>query len=317
MNIIKLKDVIMPDHMPQAELFNKYLKGRYAYWIQMRYIVSFDHMRHEGYVACEEDVNKLLQKENGTYPRPYGAPCIDVYDRGIIEYVDSAETDRINNTIDFRMKNKYVTDEDITIDELKKFRQWLASEILLMDQTEIGEQKNSYLTEEDTHVMQYYAGNMYDSTIKILSEFGGTSVSFTSPTVSSCGCSHSSDLTSLYTISECDPITIYRTNIYNRMVVLFSSIEFWQMWAPEFIGVFQRYIENIIRLNFPMSTSKTKKYLDCTCITDPKQDEHIDILKRLSQSLLYIKDGEVSGHKNFIKDALNDWSSMLYEKMMW
>ena len=32
MNIIKLKDVIMPNDIPQAEYFNKYLKGKYAYW---------------------------------------------------------------------------------------------------------------------------------------------------------------------------------------------------------------------------------------------------------------------------------------------
>ena len=245
MNIIKLKDVVMPDHMPQAELFNKYLKGKYAYWIQMRYIVSFDHMRHEGYVACEEDVKKLLQKENGTYPRPYGAPCIDVYDKGIIEFVDSLETDRINNTVDFRMKNKYVTDEDITVDELKKFRQWLASEILLMDQTELGEQKHSYLTDEETHTMQYYASNMYDSTIKILTEFGGSTVVTSNPTVSSCGCSASTDLSALYTVSACDPISIYRKNLYSKMVEMFSSIEFWQKWSPEFIGVFKRYIDNL------------------------------------------------------------------------
>ena len=78
MNIIKLKDVIMPDSMPQAEYFNKYLKGRYAYWVQMRYIVSFDHMRHEGYVACEEDITKLLQKEKKKYPKPYGATCLEI-----------------------------------------------------------------------------------------------------------------------------------------------------------------------------------------------------------------------------------------------
>lgn len=318
MNIIKLKDVIMPDHMPQAELFNKHLKGRYAYWIQMRYIVSFDHMRHEGYVACEEDVNKLLKKENGTYPRPYGAPCIDVYDRGIIEYVDSAETDRINSTIDFRMKNKYVVDEDITIDELKRFREWLASEILLMDQTELGEQKKSILNSEETHTMQYYAGGMYDDTIRILMEFGSETINLTNPSINACGCQSSTDLSALYNVSTCDPISIYRKNLYMKMVSMFSSIEFWQKWTTEFIGVFKRYVDNIIRVNLPLTPRNIQsKYSDCSCLNSSNENEHMDILKRLSVALSYIESQEITGHKNYIKDALTDWSSILYENMSW
>ena len=318
MNIIKLKDVIMPDSMPQAEYFNKYLKGRYAYWVQMRYIVSFDHMRHEGYVACEEDITKLLQKENGKYPKPYGAPCLDIYDKNIVQFVDSKETDRINNTIEFRLKNKYVVDEDITTDELKKFRTWLATEILKMDQTELGEQKKSYLNDEETHTMEYYANNMYDSTIKILTSFGGDSIAYIStPSVSSCGCEGNSDLTSLYNINVgCNTIDIYRKNLYLKMVEMFSNVDFWTQWSPEFIGVFKRYIDNIIRINLPLSSSMlSNEYLDCGCAHE--SNDMSEILKRLSTALQYIYEDKVSGHRNYIRDALTDWSSKLYEIMLW
>lgn len=311
----------MPNDMPQAEYFNKYLKGKYAYWVQMRYIVSFEHMRHEGYVACEEDITKLLQNEDGTWPRPYGAPSLDVYDPKIIHYVDEIETDRINNTIEFRMKNKYAPDEDITIDELKNFRTWLASELLLMDQTELGEQKNSYFTESETHILKYYASGMYDNTIKILSEFGVTTASIDlGVTMTDCGCSHSSNLSSLYnnSISTCDPIYIYRKNIYQKMVQMFSNIEFWDRWAKEFILTFKKYIDNIINLNLPINQSiLSNSFADCGCSSNDSQMRTISILKRLSTALDYIQNEKISGRKNYINDAFRDWSSMLYENMQW
>lgn len=320
MNIIKLKDIIMPQDMPQSELFNKYLKGKYAYWVQMRYIVPFDFMGHEGYVACEEDINKLHQREDGSWPRPYGAPSIDSYDEKFIYYIDSIETDRINNTIDFRMKNKYVTDSDITIDEIKKFRTWLAEELLKMDKMENGIQKYIYLSNTEVHVLNYYVNEMYDQVIKSLMEFGQTNISIENINTNVCGCHHSSNLSSLYnqSLQICDPISIYRKNIYSKMVEIFSNINFWTKWSPEFIGVFKKYIDNIINMNLPLSSSEfTSNFVDCGCSGDSNQKDLIEILKRLSKSLEYIKDEQIISHKNFIGDALYDWASLLYEKMRW
>lgn len=319
MNIIKLKDILMPGDTLESNYFNKHLKGKYAYWVQMRYIVSFDHMRHEGYVACEEDITKLLQKEDGTYPKPYGAPSIDVYKDGIIYYVDSVETDNINNTIGYRMKNKYTSDSDITIDEIKMFRTWLATELLKMDQTELGEQKNSYFDDLETHVLNYYTNEMYDSTIRILSELGSSHVTFNKLVDNSCGC-QSSDLSSLHqdSLVVCDSVSIYRKNIYNKMVSMYSNIDFWTQWSSEFINEMKKYVDNIINLNLPLNqSSNSNTYLECGCKKDDEQNILIDILKRLSISLGYIADNQIISHKNYISDALTDWSSMLYENMRW
>lgn len=311
----------MPDDMPQANYFNKHLKGKYAYWVQMRYIVSFDHMRHEGYVACEEDITKLLKREDGTWPKPYGAPTLDVYDPKILRYIDEQETDRINNTREFRMKNNYSPDMDITLDELKKFRTWLAKELLTLDQSEFGEQKNYYFTEIETHVLQYYSTEMYDETIKALTNFGNNSINFNNSTISSnCGCSHSSDLQNLYTesINICDPISIYRGNIYKKMVQMFSNIDFWSRWDEEFIGTIKKYIDNIINLKLPINqTPLSEKFTDCNCISSNDSSPAESILKRLSTALGYIQTKKITGHKNFINDALRDWSSQLYESMRW
>ena len=319
MNIIKLKDQIMPETNPNHEYFNKYLKGKYAYWVQTRYIVSFECLRHEGYIACEEDITKLLKKEDGTYPKPYGAPYIDIYESGIMYYVDTAETDRINSIDEFKIKNSYTPDDNITIDELKNFRSWLANELLKMDQNEMGEQKIDILTSIETHILKYYANDMYDETIKNLTDFGSTSVSLSSVNTSTCGCQNS-NINSLYNseLNICDPISIYRNNIYNKMVELFSNYSFWTQWAPEFINEFKKYIDNIITCDFALSkTSWVNGFADCTCQDKQTQDSFIEILKNLSTSLGYIKDNQITGHKNYINDSLLKWSQILYENMKW
>jgi hypothetical protein len=323
MNIIKLKDQIMPDVLPYSEYFNKYLKGKYAYWVQMRYIVSFDHMRHEGYVACEEDISKLLQRPDGTYPKPYGAPAIDVYDKYMIEFVDAVETDRINNTTDFRLKNVYATDPDVTVAELKLFRTWLAKKLLKMDKSEFGDQRNYILSHIETHVLEYYAADMYDNTVKILSSFNNDSINkLTDNTlISNCNCHHNSNLSSLYNtdIKTCDPIAEYKKNIYNNMVNMFSNISFWTRFSKSFIGEIKKYIDNIIRCNFPLSKSiHSNKFVDCSSLDDQLlQQKYIDILKDLSTSLGYIENDQIIGHKNYINDSLLMWSNVLYENMKW
>lgn len=327
MNIIKLKDIIMPETDPNSYFFNTYLKGRYAYWVQMRYIVPmglyFDEkynimigMKHEGYVACEENINKLLITDSNI-PKPYGSPCLDVYQ--YMNYVDSKETDRINNTKEFRMKNNYVADPDITINDVKNFRTWLANELLSMDQYEQGGQKYDNLDEKQTRILQYYSNNMYDNTIKILSEFN-IQVDYSKNFITSdCGCSHSTNnLSSLYndSLNICDPINVYKHNIYLGMIEMFSNIDFWKQWNPEFILVMKKYIDNIIKLDLSLSKTNNSDFNDCVC-KDDKDDELKNMLVRLSKSLYYIGNNDIRGHKNYINDSLRDWSTYLYENMYW
>ena len=186
-----------------------------------------------------------------------------------------------------------------------------------MDQTELGEPKHSKFNAMEEHVLEYYAGGMYDSTIKILSEFGSSDVTYTL-TGSACGCS-GADISSLYrsVLSEpCNPITIYKKNIKHKMVEMFSSIDFWTQWSPEFIGVFKKYIDNIIRLNLVIGEQYVDRFKDCIC-KDNSTSDYEYILRRLSTALGYIMGNDICGHKNYIYDALYDWSSQLYEDMIW
>ena len=44
MNIIKLRDIVLSNDYKIADFYNANLKGKYAYWVQMRYIFPLARM---------------------------------------------------------------------------------------------------------------------------------------------------------------------------------------------------------------------------------------------------------------------------------
>lgn len=302
----------MTENNSIAGIYNTFLKGRYAYWVQMRYIVPFEFMKHEGYVACEEDITKLLQRVDGSYPRPYGCPYIDMYseDRCIMKYIDLEKTDEANDISKFKLENDNVPDGDITIDMLKKFRTWLASTIL-----DLSTALNTQLDEQTEHMLKYYANNMYDDVVKYLMMFND-SVNITSINTS-CGCCSSESLININgTLNQCDALYSYRKSIYNKMVEVFSDVNFWSKYPTDFIIKFKQYIDNIIKTGLVVDKSSSyNEYRDCTC--NNNESGYINTLNRLSVTLGYIINNSISGHKNYIYDSLYDWSSNLYEFMQW
>lgn len=301
MNIVKLKDKIKPGD----EFFNKYLKGKYAWWVHMRFIIPFEKMGVNGYIACEEDLRDLFRA-------PYGTEFRDTYDRDMWEYIDQEGTDAANVINKFEMHNRYVIDTDITVDQLKVFRTWLALELLTLDVNNRGEQMYDLFNNTQTYVLQYYASNMYDDVIKKLAEIGSPSYS-ESPKKSGCGCSGNS--VSLINTNTCDPILLYRKDIYKRMVEMFSDIDFWTRFPKEFILEIKKYIDNIIIADLPLDAS-SQALSDCGC-SKTINNSNKDILKRLSEALKFLSEEQVQGRKNYISDALYDWASVLYERMYW
>lgn len=317
MNIIKLKDQIKPND----DFFNTYLKDKYAYWIHMRYIVPFESMDYAGYVACESDINKLLIKEDGTYPSPYGCQYIDTQaDCSIYNYIDMDVTNVINCVNDYIIKNEYVPDKDITLDELKKFRTWLASTLLKFDQNAEGYQLYDMYDNTTTIMLNYYKMGMIDETIQILTDMKPFSESSEYNTQCSCCCSEL-NISDLYKTNEiCDPIQTYRLYIYNKMVLTFSDINFWVQFPKEFLLEFKKYIDNIIKVGLPLySVEPLSNFSDCGGLSrqEREQNNNVYILNKLSESLNYLIYDELTGHKNFICDSFSSWSSLLYEKMEW
>ena len=300
MNIVKLKDKIKPGD----DFFNEHLKGKYAWWVHMRFIIPFDHMGINGYIACEEDLRDLFRA-------PYGTEFRDTYDREMWDYVDQEGTDAANVINEFKMHNQYVSNPDITVGQVKNFRTWLATEILKFDSDNKGNQLYTMFDNTQTYVLQYYANNMYDDVIKKLSSIHYSTNQ--TQVKSTCGCSGVS-LNELYEISNtCDPVSIYRKDIYNKMVLMFSDMSFWTQLSTEFINQFKKYIDNIIINKLPISINN--QYITCDpCSSD---NNNVQILNNLSTALGYMVDNQTTGHKNFIYTSLNAWATKLYENMQW
>lgn len=314
MNIIKLKDQIRPGD----DLFNTYLKGKFAYWIQMRYIVPFDFINRGQYVEMENDITKL------TGWRERGLKCPDPYywdlQSGNIEaWVDAEGTEDANNINKFVVHNKFTADSDLTIDEIKRFRTWLATILLSFDCRADGTPKHAIYNEDTTEMLEYYAGGMYDKCVKSLMKLGN-SIAVNRLTMNECGCASGGNLAGLYneSLTNCDPLYTYRKYRYEQMVSVFSNIDFWTQFPEAFIKEFKQYIDNIIQLNLPLKgASWISSFVDCTCHTSSDQLVFVEILRRLSKALEYLRLDETTGNLNFISKALRDWSSELYEVMEW
>ncbi len=303
MNIVKFKDIYLTqenaDQLTEDEmlLFNKWFKGRYAYVVNWTWCVPFDVMTEAEYVLVSG------QNEIGEY--------VNLLYSSILNLVDQSTTSRINSVELYKNLNKFVSDDEITLDELKNFRNWMAENLLEI---------RTNLLSGEFEMLSYYKEDMFDQVIKSLSLF----TTNTQPTVmyvnqKSCNCMTSNIKSNMTITNQCDAVSEYRRGIYNRMVELFSDYTYWNELGG-FIAEFKRYIDGIISYNLPLYTSQyVNVFDDCTCAsqTDALQQRGIRVMKNLSQALQYIIDNDVAGHKNFINTSLNVFASEYYEMMKW
>lgn len=299
MNIIKLKDIQGSDY------FNESLKGRYAFLVRGVYVYPMDG------VPRGITVDDYWRMERDLTPKDIERG-IDV--NTLSNYVDQVRTSSLNDISLFQSANNLVFNE-LTISELKVFRSWLAG-VLSKNTTYIEHYDKSGRLEV---MLNYYAHDMLDSTLKNLSQFSSTQVAQLI-THSSCGCSSNTVVGTNGTYTNlCDPVMIYRQGIYNYMTTVFSDIEYWSNQL-DVVSHMIPYIEGILKADLPLTSITTnEKYIDCTCtnIDYNEQSRMRDILKRLIQALEYIRDDKISGNKNYITSALSDWSRYLYERMYW
>ena len=312
MNIIKLKDVVMPSYFKFSKFFNEKLKGKYAYWIQMRYIFPLDSLDYKTYVQYEQfDYVQFL------------GPCIlehiDTHSEDcdicnfMQEYVDRDATNKANDITEFQIANNYVVDGDIDINKLRQFRTWLASEILLLN-----ENVNDTLDINQIHMLDYYKNNMYNDVVKYLSVFGNDNMfSLLTTNNTGCACCNNSTIYQLSNVSTCNALDIYRKNVHKLMVQLFENAEFWAGLNKDFIITFKKYIDNIIKTGMIVSlTNNPNIYITCNC-NDKSKDAYTTILRNLSEALNYIINDDIKSHKNFIHDSLYNWADQLYDYMSW
>lgn len=317
MNIIKIKDVLLDStsglSQEKIAFFNKNLKGKYSYIINWVYVIPFDLISQEEYVKIS--MGEPLKE--GTYLTLKEIPS---------NVIDLDETNYTNSIDKYKSLNKYTTDPDITIDEIKKFRPWLAYSLL----------NEGVIVDNDIkHMLDYYnfddpanqnGSGMYNDVIKYLSVFGNTYVLIDNynniRSKSGCSCNSQTryDVLGEREAGMFGVENVYRMNLYVKMVNTFKDVAFWEQFSNTVLVDMKNYIDNIINVNLPLySITRTSNYCDCgdLSVKDLQQSNNIKILENLSKSLQYIMDGDIYGHKNFINDSLFKWASVLYERMYW
>ena len=308
MNIVKFRDMILDESNNKNNLsedkvlfFNEKLKGKYAYAVNFRHIIPFEDITQQQYYEISKNESAID-----------GITYIELID--ISEFIDQSKTQIANSITAFEEANKFTTDSDITLGELKRFRTWLADMLYTL--------LNDNLDSITKEMLNYYREEMHDDTIEHLSYFanGNEHDLISTTNASTCGCqNHTQMLNNQYTISTCNPIYIYRKGVYEKMVSVFSDIDFWLKMNKDFLNEIKRYIDGIIKCNLLLYTSQFSSELhDCGCLTqNSAQEERMQILKDLSVCFDFLATDNYISKKNHISLTLNKWASLLYEKMRW
>ena len=343
MNIVKLKDIILDESCglspEKIELFNTKFKGRYVHCINWTYLVPLEAMNNESAIELSKELCidlfsdlKAMQKGITTTTSIDNYPWFYLHE--LAEYiVDVNETEKVNAIYKYIEYNSFTPDKELTLEQIKIFRTWLATVLFNLLYKEPDVEKNTIA------MLNYYKNEMTDDVIDTLASFhvdmpqvgiytagvqGVTGINIISSIKkSSCSCTHSSIAAMLAqpsSVSVCEPIAIYRKALYSQMVDVFSDINFWMKREKELLLEIKRYIDAIIKLNLPLTASQyVSELYDCNCLTstDSAQERLMSILKNLSTAFDYMANDKVTGNKNFIGDTLNQWATKLYEIMRW
>lgn len=319
MNIVKIYNTYAPEGI-DTTIFD-YVNGKYCYLINWKWIVPFEYTvvdpetkEEQTFSFSKEDYIECSTNDHAPAEYPFAGYA----DYLIHNLIDPDLTEKANSIVKFVEANKFTPDDDITIEELKNFRTWLAERLYAF----LSEDPQVYGF-DIMEMLNYYIQHMYDDTVRHLTTFTPkTSVDIlTATNRSTCGCQGATGLSILGAgVSVCDPIYIYRKSVYEKMVDIFSNVQFWTDREKLFLIEFKKYIDGIIKLNFPLYTvDYVSDLYDCGCLSDAdsSQERLMGYLKNLSKSLEYIINDDMTSHKNFIGDSFNKWAVYLYEKMQW
>ena len=352
MNVVKFKDIVMTPEVLESEglvvksediyewtstspfidmtidefceKFNESFRNKYLYVINWETLEPLTIPTGNPF-DIEEDTYIFMERNGVTLKHN-----MQVFD-DMIRWVDQVATLNIlqKEYIKYNYLNEFTPDDDITIDELKVFRTWLAS-ILYANTPVVDSWDNPEMLKT---MLLYYKQSMNDSTTDILSKFSGymkdkvlVAGTSTKPVVnlaalgltSGCGCFGGVQGVSSAATSSCDPLQMYRNAIYNYMVSVFSNINYW-VDQVEICVEMKKYIEGILKVGLPLGSRIIDPLADCGCNTldSDAQARYRKMLESLIQALTYIISGDISGNKNYISTAFSNWATYLYEYMYW
>ena len=320
MNIIKFTDSVIEGH----EWYNSHLRGKYAYWVHCKYAVPLDSISQSIYISLEKETDENIV----LYLRTEGIDVITSDDAWVS--IDGTAMEVVNNIDVYLTANKFVAKDNIPLDDLKKFRTWLATNLLnYINSFKSNLEYSKYWSESFEHVLQYYVDGMVDDTVRWLNEFGGVSINITNPSINTCGCvGGGTNLSSLYNekLSVCDSISIYKENVKQYMVSMLSNVDLWvdlnkvdDKFLPEII----KYLNGIITENLPLvqSTSTLSDTFSCKCLSTPGagQVQAQAVLQNVIGvfDLIINHTTNASLPKLSASSILSTWLSTLYENMEW
>lgn len=310
-----------------CSVFNESFRNKYMYAIHWKYLAPFtlpignpfDMDDHVDYVNAERNPGDTTD-----FPSMY------VFDN-MTRWMDQVTTLNIlqNDLVKYNYLNEFTPDDDITIDDLKVFRTWLAS-ILYANTPVVEGWDNPKMLET---MLMYYKMNLNDVTTDILSKFSNymegnilVAGNTVKPKVnlaalgltSGCGCNGGVSGVGNVPTTVCDPLQMYRNAIYNYMVSVFSNIEYWTRQV-EICVEMKKYIEGILKVGLPLGSQIIDPLADCGCNTldSDSQVRYRKMLEALVIALGYIIDGTVAGNKNYVATAFSNWATYLYEYMYW
>ena len=276
--IIKFKDRIHPSD----EAFNLLLKGRYAYWVRLQYVIPLSDLSLDQYVKAEREGIDL---KNGC------SEYANVWNSDeLTDYIDYPETEKINAT---RVYEKYNEKQGNMAPHLSQERIKNAY-LFFLDLIYQGLKDSSRDGKVDSLVersINFFKNKGKDEVLSILYQIQLLPDLPSSPnqiSSSSCGCNQIPDLTIPGSFKTYNLPGVYAEGLKNILLSTIQNPDFWIMSLEEQdILEAKEYVDSILRLDLDFPGTNFKK--------DARD---------FSLTLEYISEQNLVGHKNFIRDSI-------------
>lgn len=311
MAIIKFKDKIHTND----EGFNISLKNKYAYWIQFKYVIPFSEITTEKYIELERDgicIDKMeAYKKGDLRALPFNLWFFDE----LTEYIDFKETEKFQNFDKLEKYNKSIGSiaPNLTTDKIKDTRTFLLDTFINILKNADSTVLDGYTYKNKAIILralEYFKNGGLDKEFsKILNDIDtilnnnfnnpGNPGSSQGNDPGSCGCLGNSNqinpslqggFFNAYNITGSTLVNNYHTGMMVILNDFLKNPDFWilNLDTSDYIEL-NEYLEGIIKLglDIPAYTATFK--------TD---------VNNMIQSLTYIIDQDLIGHKNFIRDSI-------------
>ena len=277
-------------------------------------------------------------------------------------YIDLTKTDEANNVDFYKSYNTHVIESDVVQEDVERFRTWLdqllidvnyeyyklVNSVYVLFNPTLDEKHSAVLvdelpdpttenpplivklnnlnvidwTDDQKHVLDYYANNMYDDVLKWTLIYGKREITttLTTNTLKNCGCSGGSDISSLYNsvLHVCNPESIYRAGLKQGMVEILTDIDIWNKVPATLKDTIIKYLSAIIQLGLNCDKDPSSDIYNCECLNNTSADSlFTQSIKQLIQAFEYLRDEDITNHKNYIYNTLSVWANDYYEKMQW